>query len=68
MRHLLRALALAAVLMTNLSRPPSSEAFICKPGHGGSCQLTCGSCFTKSDCPLLDNGAQQACICDYQCP
>ena len=69
MRHLLRALALAAVLMTNLSRPHSSEAsFICRPGHGGSCQVTCEPCFTRSDCSLLDNGSQQACICDYQCP
>jgi hypothetical protein len=66
MKILLRGLAAAAVLAVSLYMPKTTEA-ACGP-ISGSCSASCEPCFTRADCGLDNNGVQQACICNWQCP
>jgi hypothetical protein len=66
MRHLLRSLVLAVVLVPALSLVPSAKAAsgpdreLCADPPGGTCRESLESCVSFRDCPI----AGEACDCN----
>ena len=63
MRHLIRGLILASVLVTVLPRSQALSAAQLVCFEGGLCSATCDPCRLNTDCPT-ENGVKQLCVCD----
>jgi hypothetical protein len=67
MRHLVRGLILAAVLVAALPHSQRAEAYPLVCIEGGICSSTCEFCFSNTDCPNV-GGFRQSCVCGGICP